>query len=126
MEYKYDGIRVQAHISCKGVKLYSRRLEDLTSNFPDIAEALYVQYIGTEAIIEGECVAVDGEGKMLPFQEVTHRRKKHGMSDAVKEFPVKIFMFDMLYAEGTDSPTDRISPEERRWRRRSAFPEWSV
>lgn len=102
MEYKYDGIRVQAHISCKGVKLYSRRLEDLTSNFPDIAEALYIQYIGTEAIIEGECVAVDGDGKMLPFQEVTHRRKKHGISDAVKEYPVKIFMFDMLYAEGTD------------------------
>lgn len=102
MEYKYDGIRVQAHISEDGVKLYSRRLENLTSNFPDIAEALKRKYRGKEAIIEGECVAVDGEGKMLPFQTVTHRRKKHGMSDAVKEYPVRIFMFDILYSDGED------------------------
>jgi DNA ligase-1 len=102
MEYKYDGIRVQAHISEEGVKLYSRRLENLTSNFPDIAEALKSKYKGKEAIIEGECVAVDEEGKMLPFQTVTHRRKKYGMSDAVKEYPVRIFMFDILYSDGED------------------------
>lgn len=103
MEYKYDGIRVQAHIGKNSVKLFSRRLEDLTSNFPDIADALRKQCRAEEAIIEGECVAVNGAtGEMLPFQTVTHRRKKHGMDDAVKEFPVKIFMFDLIYADGTD------------------------
>lgn len=105
-EYKYDGIRVQAHIK-KGadgfVKLYSRRLEDLTSNFPDIAEALKNQLKGNEAIIEGECVAYDPATNTLkPFQNVTHRRKKHGMSQAVEEIPVRIFMFDLLYKDGTD------------------------
>lgn len=105
-EYKYDGMRVQAHIK-KGpggfVKLYSRRLEDLTHNFPDVAKALADQLKGKEAIIEGECVAFDPEtGTLLPFQTVTHRRKKHGMDEAVKEVPVKIFMFDMLYVDGTD------------------------
>ena len=103
MEYKYDGIRVQAHIGRDSVKLYSRRLEDLTSNFPDIAEALRARCRHGEAIIEGECVAIDPEtGYMLPFQNVTHRRKKHGMDEAVKEIPVRIFMFDMLYADGRD------------------------
>ncbi len=103
MEYKYDGIRVQAHIGKNSVKLFSRRLEDMTSNFPDIADALRRQCRAEEAIIEGECVAVDGTtGEMLPFQTVTHRRKKHGMDDAVKEFPVKIFMFDLIYADGID------------------------
>ena len=103
MEYKYDGIRVQAHIGRDSVKLYSRRLEDLTSNFPDIAEALRARCRHGEAIIEGECVAIDPEtGYMLPFQNVTHRRKKHGMDEAVKEIPVRIFMFDMLYADGKD------------------------
>ena len=103
MEYKYDGIRVQAHIGRDSVKLYSRRLEDLTSNFPDIAEALRTRCRHGEAIIEGECVAIDPEtGYMLPFQNVTHRRKKHGMDEAVKEIPVRIFMFDMLYADGRD------------------------
>ncbi len=103
MEYKYDGIRVQAHITKDGVKLYSRRLEDLTPNFPDIAEALAKHLKGKEAIIEGECVAIDGKtGNMLPFQTVTHRRRKHGMEDAVKEYPVRIFMFDCLYLDGKD------------------------
>ena len=75
----------------------------MTSNFPDIADALRRQCRAEEAIIEGECVAVDGTtGEMLPFQTVTHRRKKHGMDDAVKEFPVKIFMFDLIYADGID------------------------
>ena len=105
-EYKYDGIRVQAHIR-KGpdgfVKLYSRRLEDLTPNFPDIGEALAAQLKGKEAIVEGECVAYDpvADG-LLPFQNVTHRRKKHGMSKAVEDVPVRIFMFDMLYRDGED------------------------
>ena len=103
MEYKYDGIRIQAHIGRDSVKLYSRRLEDLTSNFPDIAEALRARCGHDEAIIEGECVAIDPEtGFMLPFQNVTHRRKKHGMDEAVRDVPVRIFMFDMLYADGED------------------------
>ena len=103
IEYKYDGIRVQAHIGKDSVKLYSRRLEDLTHNFPDIAEALRAQCKHQEMIIEGECVAVDQEtGFMLPFQAVTHRRKKHGMDEAVKEVSVRIFMFDILYRDGED------------------------
>lgn len=103
MEYKYDGIRVQAHIGKDSVRLYSRRLEDLTSNFPDIAESLRARCRHGEAIIEGECVAIDPETEfMLPFQNVTHRRKKHGMDEAVKEVPVRIFMFDMLFADGED------------------------
>lgn len=103
IEYKYDGIRVQAHIGKDSVKLYSRRLEDLTSNFPDIAEALRARCRCGEAIVEGECVAVDPDtGFMLPFQAVTHRRKKHGMDEAVKDIPVRMFMFDMLYRDGID------------------------
>ena len=103
IEYKYDGIRAQVHIGKDFVKIYSRRLEDLTPNFPDIAEAVKAHFKGTEAIIEGECVAVDSEtGYMQSFQEVTHRRRKHGMSDAVKEIPVRIFMFDILYVDGKD------------------------
>ena len=103
MEYKYDGIRVQAHIKKDSVILYSRRLEDLTPNFPDVALSLGERCGFGEAIVEGECVAVDTEtGNMLPFQEVTHRRKKHGISDAIRDYPVRIFLFDMLYADGKD------------------------
>lgn len=103
MEYKYDGIRVQAHIGKDTVKLFSRRLEDLTNNFPDIAEALRTHSRYGECIIEGECVAIDREtGNMLPFQTVTHRRRKNDMESAVNEVKVRMFMFDMLYADGKD------------------------
>ena len=122
-EYKYDGMRVQAHIK-KGedgfVKLYSRRLEDLTHNFPDVAEALKEQLRGKEAIIEGECVACDpATGALLPFQNVTHRRKKHGMDKAVEEIPVRIFMFDLLYIDGQDYTTRPYG--ERREKLESSF-----
>ncbi|MCL2607244.1 MAG: ATP-dependent DNA ligase [Methanomassiliicoccaceae archaeon] len=113
MEYKYDGIRVQAHISEEGVRLYSRRLEDMTNNFPDIASSLKNALKGKEAIVEGECVSVNAkDGRMLPFQEVTHRRRKHGMEDAVKDYPVKIFLFDILQTDGEDT-TDLPYPERR-------------
>ncbi len=103
IEYKYDGIRAQVHIGKDSVKIFSRRLEDLTNNFPDVAHSLKEHFKGKEAIIEGECVAVDAEtGFMQSFQEVTHRRRKHGMDDAVKRYPVRIFMFDMLYINGKD------------------------
>ena len=122
-EYKYDGIRVQAHIK-KGpggfVKLFSRRLEDLTSNFPDIGEALLRQLKGREAIVEGECVAYDPDtGTLQPFQNVTHRRKKHGMEKAVEDIPVRIFLFDMLYCNGEDYTLKPYSI--RRMRLESSF-----
>ena len=119
IEYKYDGIRAQVHIGKDSVKIFSRRLEDLTSNFPDIAESLRQHFKGEEAIIEGECVAVDAEtGFMQSFQEVTHRRRKHGMDDAVKRYPVRIFMFDMLYVDGKDMT---LLPYLKR---REAISEW--
>lgn len=103
MEFKYDGMRAQAHITKDSVTIYSRRLENLTSNFPDIGKRLSENLKGKEAIIEGECVAVDIEtGNMLPFQTVTHRRRKHDMDSAIKEVPVKMFMFDILYLDGED------------------------
>jgi len=112
MEFKYDGIRVQAHIDKNSVRLYSRRMEDLTSNFPDIAAELRKQCKTERAIVEGECVAVDAEGNMLPFQNVTHRRKKHGMDKAVEDYPVRMFMFDVLLADDEDMTLRPL--EERR------------
>ena len=95
MEYKYDGMRAQIHITKDSARIYSRRLENLTDNFPDICERLMRNLKGKEAIIEGECVAVDRDGTILPFQNVTHRRRKHDMESAVNEVPVRIFMFDI-------------------------------
>lgn len=103
-EFKYDGIRVQAHIrKDTPTRMFSRRLEDLSENFGDIGHALQEALGGRDAIVEGECVAVDtATGALMPFQNVTHRRRKNGMSEAIEKFPVRIFLFDLLYLDGVD------------------------
>ena len=114
-EYKYDGVRVQAHITKKGITLFSRRLEDLTAQFPDVAKALREAFKGDSAIVEGECVPVDlNTGEMLPFQEVSHRRgRKHGLEDAIEDYPVKVFLFDCAFKDDEDV-TSRPYLERRR------------
>lgn len=113
-EYKYDGLRVQAHISKDAVRLYSRRLEDLTNQFPDVAKALREAFEGESAIFEGECVPVDIDtGEMLPFQEVSHRRgRKHELTEAIEGYPVRVQLFDCLYLDGEDL-TLRPLPDRR-------------
>jgi len=103
-EYKYDGLRIQAHISKKETQLFSRRLENITSQFPDVAESVRAAVIAEESILEGECVAVDpNTGDMLPFQVVSQRRgRKHEIEIMTEEVPVTLFLFDVLYADGRD------------------------
>ncbi|MGE4275047.1 MAG: ATP-dependent DNA ligase, partial [Candidatus Methanomethylophilaceae archaeon] len=103
MEYKYDGVRMQAHIRPEGIVLFSRRLEDISSHFPDVVASLRASFQGQEAIVEGECVPIDtSSGRLLPFQEVSHRRRKHGLEEAVQEYPVTAFLFDCIYLDGAD------------------------
>jgi DNA ligase-1 len=102
-EYKYDGERVQAHKKGTKVVLYSRRLEDISSQYPDAADLVRDNVKAEEAIVEGECVAVDVEtGEMRPFQELMHRRRKYGIEEAMEEYPVSLFLFDALFVGGED------------------------
>jgi len=102
-EYKYDGERVQAHKKGKEVILYSRRLENISGQYPDAAELVKDRVKAEEAILEAECVAVDIEtGELLPFQELMHRRRKYGVKEAMAQYPVSLFMFDALYLDGKD------------------------
>jgi DNA ligase-1 len=102
-EYKYDGERVQAHKKGNRVVLYSRRLENISSQYPDAVELVKENVRAEEAILEAECVAVDVEtGELLPFQELMHRRRKYGVKEAMEQYPVSLFMFDALYVDGED------------------------
>ena len=106
-EYKYDGLRIQAHITGKEVRLFSRRLENITDQFPDVAELLKKSVKTKEAIVEGECVAVDPDtGDMLPFQVISQRRgRKYEIEKMAEEVPVTLFLFDILYLNGKDLTT---------------------
>ncbi|MFP3130354.1 MAG: ATP-dependent DNA ligase [Nitrososphaeria archaeon] len=101
-EYKYDGERVQVHKSGNTVVLYSRRLENITMHYPDIIELALKNIKANEAIVEGEAVAVDPDtGEFYPFQELMHRRRKYGIEEAMKMYPVTLFLFDIMYADGS-------------------------
>jgi DNA ligase-1 len=101
-EYKYDGLRIQAHISSDDITLFSRRLENITSQFPDVAHALRSSFQATDAIIEGEAVAVDpNTNEVLPFQVITRRRgRKHEINEVIEEIPITLILFDALYMDG--------------------------
>jgi DNA ligase-1 len=102
-EYKYDGERVQAHKKGKNVVLFSRRLENISDQYPDAIELVKDHVKAKEAILEGECVAIDLEtGELLPFQELMHRRRKYNIEKAMEQYPVSLFMFDALYVDGED------------------------
>jgi DNA ligase-1 len=103
-EYKYDGVRVQAHRTADGtIELFTRRLERISAQFPDVVELLAAGLGPAEAIVEGEVVAYDAAAAELrPFGEVMTRRRKHGIAEAVRDVPVGLFCFELLYADGED------------------------
>jgi DNA ligase-1 len=103
-EYKYDGVRVQAHRTADGqIELFTRRLERVSTQFPDVVEVLASGLAPREAILEGEVVAFDPvAGELRPFQEVMFRRRKYGITEAIRDVPVGLFCFELLYADGQD------------------------
>jgi DNA ligase-1 len=119
-EYKYDGVRLQAHRTADGrVELFTRRLERVSDQFPDVVELLATGLGPRQAILEGEVVAADpASGELRPFQEVMHRRRKHGIAEAIDSWPVSLFCFELLYADGQD--LTRLPYPERRARLEAA------
>ncbi|MEM4572242.1 MAG: ATP-dependent DNA ligase, partial [Zestosphaera sp.] len=103
VEYKYDGERGQIHKKGEVIKIFSRNLENITHQYPDVVELAKSNILSSEAIVEGEIVAVDPEtGFLMPFQELMHRKRKHEIHEAVKGIPVSVFLFDVMYNEGED------------------------
>lgn len=101
VETKFDGFRLQVHIKDKKVRMYSRNLEDVTFMYPDLEKAVMHSVRAKEVIFEGEAIGYDSTKKaFLPFQQTVQRKRKHGIEEMVKEIPLKLFAFEVLYADG--------------------------
>ena len=111
-EYKYDGLRIQAHVSSTGVTLFSRRLENITDQFPDVQHLLKKHIATKDVVLEGETVPIDPTtGELLPFQLISQRRgRKYDLEKTVEYIPVAFFAFDLLYANNVDY-TDHSYPQ---------------
>jgi DNA ligase 1 len=101
LEYKLDGFRVQVHKRNSGILLFTRRLENVTAQFPDVIAAVHAHVFG-ECILDCEVVGVDPVSHdFLPFQKISQRiKRKHDIVQMAKELPVHVFVFDILYANG--------------------------
>ncbi len=121
LEVKYDGLRVQAHLGRDGrVRLFSRRLEEIGAQFPELVAELPRALASPPAIVEGECVPVDLDtDEILPFQDVSRRRgRKHDLDRVREEIPVRLFLFDVLLDGGAPAYHD---PFPRRRERLAAL-----
>jgi len=102
IEYKYDGLRVQVHKVGDRVELFSRRLERITSQFPDIVKEMKQRIKAETAIMDGEAVPYNFEtNEMLPFQEISRRRgRKYDLDETMERIPVVVFLFDVMMLNG--------------------------
>ena len=113
LEHKLDGARVQIHHAPGGgVRIFSRRLNEITQSLPEVVEA--ASRLGRRhAILDGEVIAVDPAGAPLAFQEVMRRFGRVREVERMRvEQPIRLFVFDLLALDG-ELRIDR--PYEERW-----------
>ncbi|MEJ2294281.1 MAG: ATP-dependent DNA ligase [Candidatus Lokiarchaeota archaeon] len=113
-EYKLDGERLQIHKQGTDIQMFSRRLLEISEQYPDVCDVVIANVKAENVIIEGEVVAMDAfYEKMLPFQVLSKRRRKYDVEEIAKEIPVCLFLFDLLKLEG-QSFIDKPLPERRK------------
>lgn len=100
-EPKLDGFRLQIHLDKRNetphIHFFSRNLQDMSPMFPDIAKELLKLNVET-LICEGEAIGFDpNTGGFLPFQETVKRKRKHKIEETAMEYPLQLFLFDLLY-----------------------------
>ncbi len=102
LEYKYDGFRMQIHKKGQDVRIYTRRLENVTEQFPDVVSYVREGISAKECIVEGETVGFDAKsGKYMAFQKISRRiRRKYDVKKTAGEIPVVVNLFDISYLEG--------------------------
>jgi len=111
-EFKLDGARVQVHRSGDDVRVYTRNLNEVTESVPELVEAVRT-LPGRELVLDGEAIALNEDGRPLPFQTTMKRFGRKLDVRAMREMmPLRPFFFDLLYLDGEtliDLPaTDRF------------------
>lgn len=114
VEGKYDGLRLQIHKKGREVNIFSRKQEPMTHMFPEILDAVKKEFSAKEAIFEGEAIAYDEHQKRFsPFQVTIQRKRKHGIGEMAAQIPLRLYAFELLFADGEDY-TGKPYEERRR------------
>ena len=99
LEWKLDGIRIQAHLSGGNVRLFTRTLDDITARLPEVVSQLAKLPV-TTAVFDGELIALREDGRPLPFQDTASRTAS--LEGSAPSVPLSVFLFDALHLEGAD------------------------
>jgi len=117
LEYKLDGARIQIHKSGSEVRIYSRRLTDVTESLPEVARLIHGEVKAREAILEGEVIAIGEDGSPLLFQHLMRRfRRVHDIEEMVKRIPIELYLFDLIYLEGRSLINDHYVERRKKLR----------
>lgn len=116
LEYKYDGFRVQVHKDKEKIRVFTRRLEEVTAQFPEVVEYVKEFVDGNSFVLDAEVVGYDVKtGKHLPFQKISQRiKRKYDIEDMAKKFPVELHVFDIMFFEGM-TLIKKSFKERREW-----------
>ena len=101
-EFKYDGFRLLITKNKNDIKLFTRRLENVTKQFPDVVKYVKEHIKGENFIVDSEAAGFDPKTKKYkPFQEISQRiKRKYDIEKLEKELPVEINVFDLIYYNG--------------------------
>ncbi|MFB6292368.1 MAG: ATP-dependent DNA ligase [Candidatus Nanohaloarchaea archaeon] len=113
IDFKYDGMRAQIHVNEGEVKVFTRRLEDVSEQFPDVVSAVKEHLDAEHCILDTEIVGYDPEdGSPIPFQKLSKRiKRKYDIQKMQEEIPVEVRPFDLIYLE--ESMIEK--PYQGRW-----------
>jgi DNA ligase-1 len=101
-EYKLDGARIQIHKRGNTIRIFSRRLTDVTYSLPEIVELVRREVKAEKAVLEGEVVAVGEDKSPMLFQHLMRRfRRVHRIEEMQKQIPIELYLFDILFLNDT-------------------------
>jgi DNA ligase-1 len=103
IEMKYDGFRMMVNKEENGtIKIFTRRLDNVTKQFPDAVKYIKEHVKGKSFIIDCEAVGYDPETKKyMPFQAISQRiKRKYDIEKLEKELPIELNLFDIIYFDG--------------------------
>lgn len=113
-QFKYDGMRAQIHKNSSKILVFTRRLDNITKQFPELVEAAKKFLKAETVIVEGEAVGIDPKSrKPQPFQKLSQRiKRKYGIEEMQKQIPVEMNLFDIMYLDGKNLLE---APYQKRW-----------
>lgn len=102
IEYKYDGFRLIVHKKENQVYLFTRSLENVTKQFPEVIDYIKKYVGGKSFILDTEAVGFDKKTREYkPFQDISQRiRRKYDIEKLRDELPIEVNVFDILYYNG--------------------------